>query len=253
MLPELTAALADPRNWSVALPAEGTPGVTLRSITADPTTIVVQPTGLLRVREIVVPLDQPITKFNNATPADGTEFSITDVRMNQQPAAVTALTEPFAPAQFTSLSDADKVSAPSYEPFDAGVQFGDAPLRGGKDAPRTIQYVTKIIDDYEKVSRVTALYQMPAAVHAALAAARAPSAAATTGLRAFAVDVPGPIAVKGTQYLIASTLDLTPRTDVLAAAATYYEAKVALASFLAAHPEQRDSVQVLAAQEAVTA
>jgi Family of unknown function (DUF6603) len=254
VLPELAAALGDPRNWSVALPAEGAPGVTLRSITADPTTIVVQPTGVLRVREIVVPLDQRITKFNNATPTDGTEFSITDVQLNQQAAtAVTALTEPFAPAQFTDMSDADKVSSQSYEPFDAGVQFGDAPLRGGKDAPRTIQYVTKIIDDYEKVSRVTVLYQMPAAVHAALTATRASAAAATTGLRAFAVDVPGPIAVKGTGYLIASTLDLTPRTDVLPSATTYYEAKITLANFLVAHPEQRDNVQVLAVQEAVTA
>ena len=30
--------------------------------------IVVQPTGVLQVREIVVPLDLPITKFDNATP-----------------------------------------------------------------------------------------------------------------------------------------------------------------------------------------
>jgi hypothetical protein len=252
VLPQLTAALGDPRNWSVGLPAEGAPGVTLRSITADPTTLVVQPTGVLRVREIVVPLDVQITKFDNAQPTDGTGFAITDVQLNQQPAAVTKLSEPFAPAQFSDMSDADKVSSQSYEPFDAGVQLGDAPLRGGKDAPRTIQYVTKIIDDYGKVSRVGQLYRMPAAVHAALTATRAPAAAATTGLRAFAVNVPGPIAVQHTGYLIASTLDLTPRTDVLASATTYYEAKVALSSFLAAHPEQRDDVQVLAAHEAVT-
>ncbi len=164
-----------------------------------------------------------------------------------------AQTEDFAPAQFTDLSDADKVSAPSYELFDAGVQVGDAPLRGGKDVARTIQYVTKIIDDYTKVSWVGELYQMPAAVHAALTATRVAAPAATTGLRAFAVDAPDPIAVQRTGYLIASTLDLTPRSDVLASATTYYEAQAALSTFLAAHPEQRDDVQVLAAHESVTA
>ena len=58
-------------EWS--LPA-GTPGVTLRSIAADPSTIVVQPACTLDVREIIVPLDVPITKFNNATPSDGNQF-----------------------------------------------------------------------------------------------------------------------------------------------------------------------------------
>ena len=78
------------------------------------------------------------------------------------------------------MSDADKLSAPSYEPFDAGVPIGDAPLRNGKDAPRTIEYVTKIIDDYQAaVPAGHGIYQMPAAVHAALASTRVAAATAT--------------------------------------------------------------------------
>ncbi len=89
----------------------------------------VQPTGVLEVREIVVPLDLQITKFNNATPTDGTEFAITDVRLNSEPVTATPKQEDFAIAQFTDMSDADKVSAPSYELFDAGVRVGDVPLQ----------------------------------------------------------------------------------------------------------------------------
>jgi hypothetical protein len=251
VLPPLTAALGDPRNWSVALPAEGAPGVTLRTITADPTVIVVQPTGVLRVREIVVPLDLPITKFANAQPTDGTQFGITEVQLNHQPVTATPQQEDFAIAQFTDMSDADKVSAPSYELFDAGVQIGDAPLRNGKDAPRTIQYVTKIIDDYQQVSRLGQLYQMPAAVHTALINTRTQAATSATGLRAFASPEPDPITVHRTGYVVASTTDLTPRTDVLASATTYYQAQVALSSFLEAYPEERDSIQVLATHEAI--
>lgn len=253
VLPALTGALGDPRNWSVALPPTGDPGVSLRSITADPAAIVVQPGGVLEVREIVVPLDIPITKFVNATPTDGTRFGITDVALNHQPVTTTPRQEDFAIAQFTDMSDADKVAAPSYQLFDAGVRVGAAPLHNGKDAPRTIQYTTKIIDDYAQRSRLTSLYTMPADVHSALANTRAPAATATTGLRAFGPAGPGPLSVRPAAYLIASTLDLRQRTDVLAAATTYYQAQVALSSFLAEHPDERENIQILAAHEAVSA
>ncbi len=250
VLPALTGALGDPRNWSVGLPA-GAPAISLRAIAADPTVIVVQPTGVLEVREIVVPLDLPITKFVNATPTDGTEFGITDVRLNSQPTNATPKQEDFARAQFTDMSDADKVSAPSYELFDAGVRIGDAPLRNGKDAPRTIQYVTKIIDDYQQTSRLAGLYTMPAGVHNALINTRKSAATATTGLRGFATHEPDPIAVQRPSYVIASTFDLSQRADVLAAPTTYYQAQQAVSSFLDAHPDERDNIQVLAVHEAV--
>jgi hypothetical protein len=250
VLPPLTAALGDPRNWSVALPVAGAPGVSLRSLAVDPTVIVVQPSGVLEVREIVVPLDVPITKFNNAVPTDGKQFNITDVQLNHQPVSVAAKQEDFAIAQFADLSDADKVSAPSYELFDAGVSIGAVPFRNGKDAARTIAYVTKIIDDYQQPSRLSQLYRMPAGVHAVLTSTAAAAATATTGLRAFATREPNPIAVKRAGYVVASTTDLSQRTDVLAAASTYYEAQVAVGSFLAAHPEQRGDVQVLPQHEA---
>lgn len=253
VLPALTGALGDPRNWSVTLPPAGAPGVSLRRITADPTVIVVQPGGVLEVREIVVPLGIPITKFVNATPTDGKQFGITGVALNHQPVTAAPKQEDFAIAQFTDMSDADKVSAPSYELFDAGLRIGAAPLRNGNDAPRTIQYVTKIIDDYAQRSRLASLYSMPMAVHAALANTRAAAPTATTGLRAFAPAGPGPISVQRTGYVIASTLDLSLRTDVLSTATTYYKAHVALSSFLAEHPEQSGAVQILAAHEAVPA
>jgi hypothetical protein len=252
VLGPLTTALGDPRNWSVQLPSAGNPGVSLRSITADPTVIVVQPTGTLQVREIVVPLDLPITKFNNATPTDGKRFSITDVQLNHEPVTPTAKQEDFAIAQFTDLSDADKVSAPSYELFNAGVSIGDVPLGNGKDAPRDIEYVTKIIDDYEARSRVSQLYRMPAGVHEALVGTRTAAAAASTGLRGFATSDPRPITVDPARYVIASTVDLSTRDDVLPAASTYYEANAVLGAFLAAHPAEQDQVQVLALHEAVT-
>ena len=254
VLPPLTAALGDSRNWSAALPPTGNPGVSLRSIPADPTQIVVQPGGVLSVREIIVPLDIPITKFNNATPADGNEFSITSVTLNGTAVATVPKQEDFAIAQFTDMSDADKLSAPSYEPFDAGVSLGAVPIQNGHDSARTVAYQERYIDDYTQISRFGRIYQMPGAVHAALANCGAASvrATATTGLAAFATRAPSPLSVTTMRYVVASTLDLTQRTDILPAATTHFQALATMSAFLDGNPGQRDTVQVIPEHEAVS-
>lgn len=250
VLPVLTAALADPRNWSAQPPA-GAAGVSLRALPPGSTQIVVQPAGMLSVRETVVPLDIPITKFDNAPPADGTEFSITKVTLNGNSVAMVAKQEDFAIAQFTDMSDADKLSAPSYEPFDAGVSLGAVPLMNGHDSAAVVSYQERYIDDYSQVSRFGQIYQMPADVHAALAGSGAAAAvpARTTGLAAYAPSGPSPLTVTGMRYAVASTTDLSQRSDILGSASTYYGARAALSSFLAAHPDQQDAVQVVPAFE----
>jgi len=61
-----------------------------------------------------------------------------------------------------------------------------------------------------------------------------------------------PIAVSNARYTIASTTDLTARADILAAAATRYEAVSAMRAYLAAHPEEQGAVQVVPAHEVAT-
>jgi hypothetical protein len=48
------------------------------------------------------------------------------------------------------------------------------------------------------------------------------------------------------RYLVASTADLTQRSDILASATTQYQARAAMLSYLAANPgQQQDQVQVV--------
>ncbi|HXL91633.1 MAG TPA: DUF6603 domain-containing protein [Streptosporangiaceae bacterium] len=251
VLPPLTAALTNPGNWSAQPPATGSPGVSLRSLPAGSAQIVVQPGGTLSVRETVVPLDIPITKFDNAPPADGTEFSISAVTLNGTPVTPVATQEDFAIAQFTNMSDADKLSAPSYEPFDAGVSMGAVPIRNGHASPRVVSYQERYIDDYTLVSRSTGIYNMPAAVHDALAGSGAASAgpARITGLAAYATSAPSPLTVSGMRYLVASTADLTQRSDILTSASTHYQARAAMRAYLAANPDQQDHIQLIPAYQ----
>ena len=91
--------------------------------------------GSLTVRENVVPLDVPVTKFGNTTPADGSQFAIASVTLGTGAAAISPVPGDFAPGQFQQLSDADKISAPAFEEFDCGVAIGDPSVQGGQRRP----------------------------------------------------------------------------------------------------------------------
>jgi hypothetical protein len=252
VLPPLLAALGDGRNWSVVLPPSSMQIVTLRSIPPQQDTIVVHPLGSLAARETVVPLDITIGVFNGAAPADGTEFSISGVTLNGVSATITPLDEDFAIAQFTVMSDADKLSAPSYEPFHAGVTLGTEPIQNGHDSARTVTYVQQYIDDYRQLSRPGGLYNMTAAVHDVLAGSglgyRVPTA--TTGLAAYRTPgMTSPISVQSMTYAVASTTDLSARTDIIGPGATHYEAVTAMRNYLAANPGEQAAVQVVTTGE----
>src|ERR1019366_9458224 len=50
-----------------------------------------------------------------ATPSDGTQFSIQSVSINSKPEATQTIQDYFAPGQFLTLNDADKLSKPAFE------------------------------------------------------------------------------------------------------------------------------------------
>jgi hypothetical protein len=252
VLPPLLAALGNSGNWSTALPPASAQAVSLRTITPAPGSLVAHPMGTLTVRETVVPLDITITQFNGAKPSDGTEFQITAVTLNTTAAVYAPHQEEFAIAQFTTLSDADKLSAPSYEPFDAGVTIGAQPIINGDDSARTVVYEERYIDDYNQISRFGSFYSMPSNVHAVLvnSGAGATGPVINTGLKKFTTPgMTSSISIGHSLYVVASTTDLSPRTDILATGTTRYEALTAMQAHLALHPEEREAVQVLPVYE----
>src|ERR1019366_5762828 len=152
VLPQLNAALTAPSSWSAQLPGGTEQAATLRGPAPADTDIVVHPMGSLTVREKIVPLDVPVTKFGNATPADGSEFSIAAAKLGSNAAALSAVEDYFARAQFQDMPDAEKISAPAFERFHCGVQLGDPSVRGGHDAPRTVTMQERYVFDPTKSS-----------------------------------------------------------------------------------------------------
>ena len=86
--------------------------MTLSAPKPDDKTLRVHPIGVLSVREKIVPLDLPITRYGNAS-AFGwklTSPSATSRSMRDEETKQNSRTT-LPPGQFLTLSDADKVSA----------------------------------------------------------------------------------------------------------------------------------------------
>jgi hypothetical protein len=252
VLPDLANALQTSGNWSAALPPGMTPAVSLTTPTGS-AQILVYPMGTLSVRENVTPLDVAITRYGNATPSDGNEFAISDVQINNQEAQRQTLQEYFAPGQFNALSDADKLSAPSFELYDAGVTIGSSAIDAGEDSARTVVYEEYYIDSPMSYSRNTGPYLMDAAISAALGRQGAGflSPVTHTGMAKYSAGPAlGAIATADAGFVIANTSDLSVRSDLApAAGVTYFQARAALAAHLASSPADSGNLQIMSLYE----
>lgn len=254
VLPQLNAALTTPGSWSAQLPGGAEQAVTLRGLPPAETDIVVHPMGSLTVRENVVPLDVPVTKFGNTTPADGSQFSIESVTLGTGPAAASPVQGDFAPGQFQQLPDAEKISAPAFEEFHCGVVIGDPSVRAGSDASRTVTMQWRYVPDPTKASVLDRFATLDPGVLGARVqtGAGARSLVKNTGLARY--TEPGLSSIVSTGevgYVITSTEDLSVRADISpAAGTTHYQARAALAEYLAAHPDEAGGLQVMPAYEA---
>lgn len=253
VLPDLVKALEATGNWSAALPPGMTPAVTLTAPVPGNPTLLVYPMGTLSVRENVVPLDTTVTLYGNATPSDGNIFAISDVQVNGAEATRQTFQEYFAPGQFNSLSDGDKLSLPSFELYDAGVTISSSDIFSGQDSPRTVVYQEFYIDSPTSFSRTTGSYLMPANIHAALIQQGAGylSPVKNTGLVKYNSGPDTAAVTTGEEgYVVASTTDLSVRSDISpASGTTYFQARTALNNHLAANPAEAGNLQIVTTYE----
>ncbi|PSQ45302.1 hypothetical protein BRD17_01770 [Halobacteriales archaeon SW_7_68_16] len=138
VLPEVRSAFGRPGNWSAQLPAGRTEWATFRDIETDDDRVLAHPLGTLGVRQTVVPLDFTLETFRNARPADYTRFEIGDATVGGS-AAVDfegTVEEEFAPAQYLTMTDDEKLSSPAFESHPAGKRMRHAGIYCGTDRAR---------------------------------------------------------------------------------------------------------------------
>ncbi|MCW5801493.1 MAG: hypothetical protein KIT31_03835 [Deltaproteobacteria bacterium] len=244
--PVLRDAVQSAESWATSLAAGVTRAVTSAPPLDEPAAARIDPGAALTVQQNVVPLNRRITRFAEATPSGADTFQVTQVKLGTTAVAFQPVNEWFAPAQFEQMTDADRLSRPGFEHMVGGVTLGGTAATGGSAQSAALTYETILI---QGVTRTRGADFRP--TFAAQLAGVATGGVATAPLRPPVVPPPRVVLDEET-YVIASTIDLTTRLDLLPGGpAPRGAAELALAAFLAANPGQRGNIQVVPRFEAV--
>ena len=279
---KLLAALGEPRNWSSVLPPAEHPPVLLSPATQQSPGVQAHPLGQLTVHQREVPLDIAMSQFGTVPLLAPLTFHIdpSSVQVGglaASPAPV-PVTDFFAPGQFRNLTDDERLSRPSFESYQSGLQFGLATHAAAFPTGSGMGYATVVVDPLAPAvaaAPAAAAAAAPAAttfaaggaappavadppapnywVPDAALAAQVPSGAAaraplnTTGTAKFAAPA-RPVAVAPATFTVASTDDLKP-PGATATFGTYSQTADTLQQLVAQQPELQGKMQVVARQE----
>jgi hypothetical protein len=201
VLPLLLEALTSAGNWSTLPPPSRLHGVALRKVAPTPESgaLVLDPLGRLAVTQNLVPLatGRDVELFNGAPVTGDARYTVSaTLEGSAAPTVVERTTADFAPAQYFTMTEDEKLASPSFETMQAGVAIGSdaVVVDQGQLVAAPLAYDAFVIDEIPTPvvaangttsdvpvtpTAAPAPYVMPAsqlAVHAASgAAARAPS------------------------------------------------------------------------------
>jgi hypothetical protein len=162
VLPFLADELGKTESWETRLPSGGTRTlVTLRRL-PEGGGIVLHPLGTLTVRQRALPLNVRVDRVGGRRASDGKRFRVTPDSAGLTQASVTG--DKFAMAQFQNMSDAAKLSRPSYETQDAGLELTSdtGTFATARVVRRSVRYELHMIDTVRPAAAVSALVSAPA-------------------------------------------------------------------------------------------
>ncbi|MDT7827760.1 hypothetical protein RQM65_03660 [Pricia sp. S334] len=145
VMPLLVAEYEKQENWTALIPSNNTLFVSLREID-DLAELVLHPVGSLQVTQRAVPLELTLDKLGTQKPDDANHFTLAPA--DNELSKINDIKEKFAIAQFVDLKDAEKLSSPSYQAIEGGMELSAAgeQLKTGKSVKRHIRYELITID-----------------------------------------------------------------------------------------------------------
>ena len=147
VLPLLAAEIGKTEGWQTQLPSGGTRApVSLRQL-PDTGDLVLHPLGTLSVRQRALPLGVRLDRVGGQRVSDGRRFSVAPAPGSGL-SQLSVTGDRFAMAQFQDMSDAAKLSRPSYETQDAGLELTAAAgtLASARVVRRSARYELHVID-----------------------------------------------------------------------------------------------------------
>ncbi|MEO6914944.1 MAG: DUF6603 domain-containing protein [Chitinophagaceae bacterium] len=153
-IPVLITEFNKANNWRAALPAGSNLLVTLRKLDATVEELVLHPLGTIRVSQRMIPLGIHVDKVGNNPVSDAHLFTLVP-NIATLAVAPGAPKEKFAIAQFQDMSDAEKLSRPSFQDIEGGVElvFAGKQIGSGKVVKRIVRYEVKLIDGDDKYDK----------------------------------------------------------------------------------------------------
>jgi len=145
VLPLLAAELAKPESWRTRLPAGSNLLVSLRPLAAGEADIVLHPLGTLIAQQRSVPLDIRVDKIGNEHAADVSQCQVSVAGSGLR--KFSDATDMFALAQYQDLTDAQKLSLPSFEAEHAGLELAadGAAMASSRAVRRSARYEQIVI------------------------------------------------------------------------------------------------------------
>lgn len=242
--PLLEAALEEPRSWSSPLPPAAARAVVIATPAGAPVTRI-DPAAALVVRQKVVPLNRTIERFGHVPPSDADRFEITAARLAGIELDLPPTVDDwFAPGQFEAMDDTERLSRPGYEKMVAGAALAGDLVTTGAELIAPVEYETITFPSPTPAAEpYTPDFDQQIAGMATAANTNAP-------LRP--PRAPAPLVTLAEEmFVIASTDDLAPRLDLLAAGPRG-PAEIALRAYLADNPAAAGSLQVVPRFEAMS-
>lgn len=215
VLPLLTAALQDKKNWQSTMATDVPLMVTLREAATNPNDVVVHPQGTIAVSQKVVPLDLTIARYGNRRPdpAGNTRFSLginysSTITATNPLLAKTELREYFAPNEYFDLSEDEKLARESFERMPSGLQVANTSTALSSGAYHEVQQDYEVIYMDSRTQPIRMAIKDNISIQARTAfggngsAANSPMGSLAQGRSAFA---PVNVAVANTDFVIAQT------------------------------------------------
>ena len=161
VLPLVIKALNDSNNWKGIIPENHFDLITLRKdIDIAEGEVLMAAFGTLTVSQKIVPLGITIERFGNNNPTGDKLFNITEIGINNASGTTSLDTEKvkedFVPSAYKEMSDADKLSSPSFEKLESGFKAA------GTEEPETQWGINRDVEYEVILSDTDRLNENPA-------------------------------------------------------------------------------------------
>ncbi len=124
----LLHALEDPHAWSFGPPPGGALVVVRDGQTSDATGAAAHPLGTITFQQSAVPFGQHLDRYGPDVLDAPCQYSFGATTVGGAAVTPTSVQAPFAPAQFETLTDSEKLTAPGFTPMVAGAVLAPSGL-----------------------------------------------------------------------------------------------------------------------------